>query len=852
MIPLKLSLRNFMCYRQAELDLEDIRIACLCGENGAGKSALLDAITWVIWGEARHKILDELVRLGETDMQVELEFLLDGARHRVIRKYARPTGPGRQGFSDAVLSLASNGGFQPLAGGIRETEKKLRELLQIDYETFVRSSFLKQGDSDRFTSADPAERKETLAEILGLSVYDKLEEQAKEQARSRESTRRVLDRDLERLNGELERRPGLVQAFEEAASRLGSLEADWNQGRGTLDSLREARSALEQQRQQLQELQQRLQRTQEELRRLAVEQEQLKQREQGYHRVLEQQAEVQSGYGRFQEALNRREELDKKFQAFAGLQQQRTRLEGQLERGRGSLVDEVNHLEAQRDTLEKEWKALERKQEELDAFRGQRGSLANERQGLQQKLEQVDSHNADLARIQGETAALQTNRTELQDSVRKLQSGQGTCPVCGTPLGQDRCQHLVQDYQSQLQELSQRSRLNQQKAEHLRQVVNALRADVRANETRLERVLRDLDQKIGTIQREVEQAEKAGPEVARVQAQMAALQEKLAQGLYAQEERSKLREVEAELECVDYDSQQHQEARRQVEELRVFEDRRRELEQAQSLLPIAERQLASLTESIAAWRRSLLEDQDRWAAFQTELDALPELEGRLQEAQRDFDRLDQERARAGEQKARAEGELHRLQGLDGEKRQKESERRRVAEEESTYKELAEAFGKRGIQALLIEQAIPEIEQEANRLLARMTDNRMHLKLDTQRQTRGGQIKETLESSISDELGTRSYEMFSGGEAFRIDLALRIALSRLLARRAGAALPVLFIDEGFGTQDSAGRDKLVEAINTVQDEFQKILVITHLEEMKEAFPVRIEVTKGPDGSSISVT
>jgi exonuclease SbcC len=148
-------------------------------------------------------------------------------------------------------------------------------------------------------------------------------------------------------------------------------------------------------------------------------------------------------------------------------------------------------------------------------------------------------------------------------------------------------------------------------------------------------------------------------------------------------------------------------------------------------------------------------------------------------------------------------------------------------------------------------ALPEIETEANRLLARMTDNRMHVKFETQKETKKGTVQETLDITIADELGTRAYEMFSGGEAFRINFAIRIALSRLLARRAGAPLPTLIVDEGFGTQDSTGLEKLKEAITSIQDDFDKILVITHLEDLKDAFPVRIDVVKTPDGSTISV-
>jgi len=85
----------------------------------------------------------------------------------------------------------------------------------------------------------------------------------------------------------------------------------------------------------------------------------------------------------------------------------------------------------------------------------------------------------------------------------------------------------------------------------------------------------------------------------------------------------------------------------------------------------------------------------------------------------------------------------------------------------------------------------------------------------------------------------------------VDFAIRVALSQMLARRAGAQLRTLFMDEGFGTQDETGRQRLVEAITAVQDHFDLLLVITHVEELRDAFPVQINVTKTPDGSRVSV-
>jgi len=74
---------------------------------------------------------------------------------------------------------------------------------------------------------------------------------------------------------------------------------------------------------------------------------------------------------------------------------------------------------------------------------------------------------------------------------------------------------------------------------------------------------------------------------------------------------------------------------------------------------------------------------------------------------------------------------------------------------------------------------------------------------------------------------------------------------VLAQRSGARLQTLVIDEGFGNQDQQGRQRLIEAINLIKADFEKILIITHLDELKESFPSRIEVEKTTEGSALTV-
>ena len=330
------------------------------------------------------------------------------------------------------------------------------------------------------------------------------------------------------------------------------------------------------------------------------------------------------------------------------------------------------------------------------------------------------------------------------------------------------------------------------------------------------------------------------------------LREALASNRFALTEQRELREMSERLERLDYQPERHRLLRGKLQELEDAERRFAQLETA--------RQRHSES------RATLQGLEARQCRAESEIKAL---EGDRSRIELEVRRIDPARADA----ASAEARVAHLRDREGETRlalgrsqsqyevclQREAELKAMRQrlqhatfERQLYDDLAHMFGKNGIQAIMIENAIPELEEEANRILSRVSDNAMHVTLETQRDTRTGGVAETLDIKISDDLGTRNYELFSGGEAFRINFALRIALSRMLARRAGARLRTLVIDEGFGTQDTQGLERLVEVIKAIREDFAKIIVITHLPELKNAFETHIEVTKDPLlGSSFEV-
>ena len=326
------------------------------------------------------------------------------------------------------------------------------------------------------------------------------------------------------------------------------------------------------------------------------------------------------------------------------------------------------------------------------------------------------------------------------------------------------------------------------------------------------------------------------------------LQTKLEQEDYADDERKQLQDILNRIETIGYDEHTHTQIQQELQQLQHAPAQKAELDQAGKSLRSLQQTLDELITEQQQKTENLSEIQQQIKELGTELESLGEVEQQLKELRTTIQALKRERDVLLQSRGTYENKYEHCLQLEKDAEQKQAEKKLADKDQNVYGRLAQIFGKDGMQAYLIENALPEIEDEANAILSRLTDNRTHIAIESVKDLQGGGTKETLDIKISDELGTRSYELYSGGEAFRVDFALRIALSKLLANRAGTKLKTLVIDEGFGTQDTHGLEQLVEAIKLISNEFEKILVITHLESLKDAFPVKIEVVKHPDTGS----
>jgi exonuclease SbcC len=733
--------------------------------------------------------------------------------------------------------------------GVRATQARIERLLRLDYETFVNSAFLRQGRADEFTVKTPAERKRVLGDILGLDRWTVYEERAKERLRAIQTEADVIELRLVEIEAELARQSEYEAELLAARAAVVELSAAFQEAQAAYGRIETARTDLRHVEAQIAELIARLAQIERELTELSEEHATREERLAVYAGLLAQVDEIEAGYVAYQQAVERERELGAKLRQSVELDERRAALEAQLSEAR-------YRLEAQREVIAQRVAELESRlpdeallaeYEDVQAQIAHRLQLSESREAAREDLARIAEEQAEL---RARNEALRVDMDALSEKIALLERAGAECPLCAQPLTDEHRLLLLDQFRADGGVRGSAYRANQAMTKELAERAQALEVQIAESD----QVLRDLpalQRQEAALAERVEQGRQAAEALEAARAERSMVERRLTAEDYASRVRAELAQVLAQAAELGYDAEAHETARRAVAGGQILAERRARLSAAQAGMEEEQAALRRLEEAQQRTREQMETEQTRREEAEGKTEELRE---RLKDApavEAELQRVRGEEAAARQRLGAAEQRLEACKALERQRTDKLKRQGELSAKQSIYKELRTAFGVRGLPAMIIEAAVPEIEAEANRLLARMTGGRMHLRFDTQRETQAGEVRETLEIKIADELGTREYSLYSGGEAFRVNFAIRIALSKLLARRAGAQLQTLVIDEGFGTQDAQGRERLVEAINAIQDDFARVLVITHIDELKDGFPTRIEVTKTPDGSKVEV-
>ncbi len=447
MIPVSLTLQGFLSYKESvSIDLSPVEVACISGANGSGKSSLFDAITWALFGRARRSD-DALINDASDSCLVVLEFDYEDNRYRVQREKPR----GKGALLEFQIRMA-DGGWRPLTeAGLRATEDRIRDVLRLDYDTFINASFFLQGKADMFTQQAPAKRKEILSSILGLEVWEGYKDEAALRRRAAANEAGNLHVWLDEVLAELAEEP-------ERTEKLGLLTQ-------SLIKTSTLRGELEKRLSGAQQLDQELRLEGD---RLLLMQNQIESARARLAAVNTGIAERTSDLQTQDALISRADRIEAAYQGWQNLR-------AELERW-NSLAESFHALQSQRAALDARIQAEgARLKQELQGLqvKQQENSEAEARlPGLRSQLQVMAAHHAEvetrleaLAGLEEERSAAQTKHAELTAEYRQLQAKSketeerrakiasaagSSCPLCGQDLTESHRQEMQADLEREL------------------------------------------------------------------------------------------------------------------------------------------------------------------------------------------------------------------------------------------------------------------------------------------------------------------------------------------------------------------------------------------------------------------
>ncbi|MCJ7811205.1 MAG: SMC family ATPase [Dehalococcoidia bacterium] len=782
MRPLRLELEGFTSYRErVEIDFDELDLFVICGPTGSGKSSLVDAIAYALYGRVPRvgSEIKACIAQGLDRMWVALEFAVGNERYRVFRSTSH------RGQSTVQLERQRDGAWGGLEGKAQAVNECVKELVGLDYDAFTRSVLLPQGQFQVFLAGEPEQRRRVLHELLRLDIYARISTRAGQiatVARSRaEDIARRLQEDYAEATPEALK--GKRRMQRELTSQLRGLQED-------LDQATEGR------------------------------------------RLAERLADAR------REEVSRRDELRKAGESYEGASQL-------VEKGEEELSNIKDQLAAVQEALDAnpfDPSLLASLKVALAAARDLRRldesltRLAEEETEMHSQLALAGETSA---QAQGEQAAAEGEtrlaRQELErlrrqyaaDYLRRDLRPGDSCPVCLQTIGK-----VPPEVHPPLDRAD--ARLKQ---------AERTEKEARAAATKADKGLSVLRQSLAGLQR---QADIARQERDRKEAELAqhlpagqdgsvpALEAAAGHQESAQDEQKRLQGDHQRLEAdLRQKEQAVNEARQQLAGLEA------RAQAAAEALKKAEAEVARLSKELLdrAQARGWAEVCDRLAEGQ---DPLPAVAALVQSSRQACDNAAAELAVLQERVAQLERDIERAKEL----REEERARRQEA---AVARELADLLRADRFQAFVQEEALRVLAEDGTRHLEELSGGRYAFDVE-------GQDFLVVDHWNAD--AARSVKTLSGGETFLASLALALALAERLPGLAGAqgqvTLESLFLDEGFGTLDAETLEVVAQALEALRSGNRMVCLITHVRELAERMPVRIEVVKTQTGSHIAVS
>lgn len=783
-------LRNFISHNDTFVEFPQ-GLTVLVGDNGSGKTSILDAVTFALFKEHGRGRDENLINRAASNAMVQVTFSSGGRTYEVTWRL------GRGKRAQATLRDLTSGSTLLVDAGEKTVLPEIERILGIPREVFMSAAYVRQGEMARLLEARPAERKEVISRLLGIEDLENLWEELRAPIRLLEEKAAELRREAERA-GEIDKRLKEINAeAARARERVNSLEPE-------IRGLEEKRSELESRLQAMEEDKRRIEGLKEAVAKLDS-------------LIASRRGELES----YERSLALVREAERRALELKRAEEEMSRLRGEVEELR-RRISELEAMRSRRDILERRiaeisrevtshksliegWmkkveRASGRRPERLEELPDALQGLLDERRGVVEELERrIRGLGEEIGEAQG---VMKTARERIEE----LERGRAVCPLCRRPMTEEHRLKVLEEIRVELEEHEKRARALEIEREELRLDLESARAVLDELSAIDPRGVEEAISRLGELEGERE----------RVESEL--------RGMEAPSELEQLKKaLEEEMSAL----------RRAEEEVRRLERERGVLEKLGSSAEIEQR-----AKGLAVEIRELEEKKkwmlERMRSIKYSEKDYGDLRGRLREVLEELSGLREDYSAHSQRLRDLEDERGRLAG-ELEKMRLAGERLGIVERElARLRAIREAFGKDGVQKHIRAAARRSIEHYARRLLRLFNLAYTDLRLD-----------EDYNVYVYGLFGEQPIDSLSGGEKTAVALCLRLGIAAALT---GDRIQCILMDEPTIHLDPERRRELVRLLANLRGErglIPQAIIVTHDPEVEQAANqvYRVEIEAG---------
>ncbi len=887
MILERLILKNFLIHQETEVDFSEKGITAFIGDNGAGKSSIIEGINFALFGKSDKGKIAELVRWGTKKAVVELFFKVGENSYRITRTIELI---GKRANQTGYVSVKKDGRYILFIQ--KNINREIPKITGITGRVFSRSVLVKQGDIEGIINLKGKDRAKVFEEILDMSVYqilseeygqrrrqihvevetlkanvpniDELEEEIKNLRKNEESVKneeksidekikhtkeeiKRIERRIEELQKEVIKNKQLRERINSIDEKLSILQKHIEEKTDRLKKIEEAEEKAEKIKPYIKELRQKEEQI-EKLQKL----ESLKEKEKN---LKEKLSEVQ----KYKYTLDKYEKIYVEFLEKEKEQKETTDRISTLEKLSGELSAIEKNIERLKDKLsDTKTKAISIAKQ-LQNFKQKYKTLELNplliKEFLQQNKEDLEELEKHLEKIRTELAEVEARGKELKKKKKEIEKLEGKCPTCERPLEKHTKEEILNEIEAELEELREEyKRLNS----NLKETKEKIKA---------EKNIRELLQE---FEIQFEQHKEAEKEISKLKGNLILLKRKTSE---LEKEKEKLKEIRDYLNKNREKYEAYIQAKRTLSQIKV-DDLTKNLEQL-------EEKIRELTESISVHDiedlkkeiNNLKKIEKEYYKLEQLISEKNKIEEEISTYKESFDNLKEERERIKSQLKNMESlekeiekekeklkskkdtiesyiealnfissRLAEIRTLIKEKekelkigKEKIDKIKKLEEKLEKYKKLETALGKDGIQMILRGKVLSDLPVVMNNVFSKFDFPFKQIKL-----TEDFDIY-LLAPTFEREDRYVNISSISGGQRVALGIALRIAIGNLLAKKTG----FMILDEPTIHLDEQRREDLINMLIELKekDYIKQLIIVTHDRELEDVADAIYYVSNG---------